>query len=121
MSARCRACGIALVRSRGRLHDRVRTVDHILARRNGGSDAPENLRIVCRGCNETLAELGQCLGALAAMRAVIGRRPVAECIRWWRQQGEISHRMKLLEATRPENWCAPLPAAPTDPTPRSTT
>ncbi|MGO3147097.1 MAG: HNH endonuclease [Leucobacter sp.] len=32
------------------------TLDHILPRSHGGSDAPENLRLACRGCNSARSD-----------------------------------------------------------------
>lgn len=104
----CRFCQRRMVRNGPKWTDRGRTVDHILPRSRGGTNAPWNQRIICRSCNETLGAFGNCAGALAAIRAVIGIKPVAECLRWWREQGREAERRRLLEETKPERWCAPL-------------
>lgn len=98
-----------MVRAGPRLSDRSRTIDHILPMARGGTNHDWNKRIICRGCNETLGAFGNCAGAVAAMRAVIGLKPVAECIRWWREQGRVSERRRVLDATKAENWCAQAP------------
>lgn len=99
-----------MVRAGPRWRDRGRTIDHILPKARGGTNHDWNKRIICRGCNETLGAFGNCAGAVAAMRAVIGIEPVAACIRWWRQQGREAERRRLLDATKPENWCATPPS-----------
>lgn len=54
----------------GVLRHRHRTRQHIIPRREGGSDSPENIRWCCHGCNQTLAICGECPGAMAAAFAV---------------------------------------------------
>ncbi len=103
----CRFCQRPMVRRGKHWQDRGRTIDHIVPRARGGSNSPHNRRIICRSCNETLGAFGNCAGAVAAIRGVIGMKPVGECLRWWRQQGREAERRRLLEETKQELWCAP--------------
>lgn len=51
---RCQACG-ALASSTGDIDgtSNVLCVDHVISRRNGGSNHPDNLQSLCRACNAT--------------------------------------------------------------------
>lgn len=51
---------------RGRYGYSLLTLDHIKPRSEGGSNDPENLRPMCKQCNERLPSFQQCIGALAA-------------------------------------------------------
>jgi hypothetical protein len=51
-----------------RVPDHAATVQHILARRFGGTDDASNLRPCCRGCNILLVQLDECPGALSCYR-----------------------------------------------------
>jgi hypothetical protein len=64
--------------------DNALTVDHILPRARGGTHTSENLRPMCKLCNQSLAHVGNCLGALACARAVMGYTPQQNVLRWWR-------------------------------------
>lgn len=61
------------------------SLDHIVPLCAGGSNNPENLRVVCKLCNQSRAVAGHCVGALACVRAVLGRKrpPVGEVARRW--------------------------------------
>ena len=49
----CQLCGIATPRElRGSIHPHAPEVDHIIPRSRDGSDEPENLRCLCRACNQ---------------------------------------------------------------------
>jgi hypothetical protein len=62
------------------------TFDHILPLAANGSDHPENLRLICFLCNQSRAASGHCVGALACVRAVLGRQrpPVRDVYLTWR-------------------------------------
>lgn len=47
----CQLCFLDVARDESRLWPRSATLDHILPRALGGSDADENLRLACRDCN----------------------------------------------------------------------
>jgi hypothetical protein len=82
----CR-CGMQRRRHRpGSIDPHRRTRDHIRPKAWGGSDSADNIRDVCRRCNEQRAVCGHCIGALACARAVACSRhaSVASVIRQWR-------------------------------------
>lgn len=105
---KCPICSVPMIRKGADWESRGRTRDHILPRCRGGSHRPENIRIICRRCNETLGAFGNCVGAVAAMRAVIGRQPVGDCLRWWRRQARRARAAAVFDATKPDRWCAPM-------------
>jgi hypothetical protein len=71
-SDRCRYCGRPYYPHRGTERLASRSWDHVLPRARGGLSDPDNLRSVCRGCNELRAMCGECVGAMATVRAVAG-------------------------------------------------
>lgn len=64
----CAYCGCAMTRSSvpsGRsVPVNHATRQHVLAKRYGGSSEPDNLKPCCWGCNQLLAALEECPGAL---------------------------------------------------------
>ncbi len=83
----CPHCGIGMWWPNGAIKVRTdmaeATLDHIVPRRSGGGHAVQNLRIVCRLCNASRAITGDCVGALACVRAVIGRQNLRRVARAW--------------------------------------
>ena len=85
----CPDCGFQMVRSprgTGRGQSSLdASLDHIRPRAQGGSDRLENLRVVCKLCNQSRAAADHCVGAMACVRAVLGRRrpTVGEVSRTW--------------------------------------
>lgn len=56
--AACGVCGVEMVRPRPNqpnTEPNVATIDHIIARCLGGTNAPSNLRVICAGCNTSKA------------------------------------------------------------------
>ena len=91
----CPYCGFAMERNKGGStagKTLMATLDHILPQVAGGSDHPENLRIVCQLCNGSRGATGHCVGALACVRAVLGRkRPTeSEVSRLWTHWRRVS-------------------------------
>ena len=103
----CPLCDRVMVRRGRDWNDRGRTRDHILQKSRGGGNARHNIRIICRRCNEVLGAFGNCIGAVAAMRAVIGNPPLRECLIWWRAQRREAMHREAYRATKPDRWCAP--------------
>lgn len=61
----CRCCGRPIVAGRRpRSGEWLMTQDHIIARRDGGTDDRCNIRFTCQPCNSALTSFGQCLAAL---------------------------------------------------------
>lgn len=87
--AGCPHCGVPMRRRFAEGCDAAATVDHLLPACRGGGNVRENLRIVCRLCNETRGALGHCVGAMACARAAMNspRPPVARVVAWWRGAG----------------------------------
>jgi len=80
----CRLCGINMKRG-GRNPGkctRIASYDHILPKARGGGDDRSNLRVCCRLCNQALTSVDACAGALACIRAVIGRSNVTDINRY---------------------------------------
>lgn len=88
----CPHCGFAMVpaaRKAGPQTTLDASLDHIIPRAARGSHNPENLRVVCKLCNQSRAVTEHCVGALACVRAVLERRrpttgEVARCWLAWR-------------------------------------
>lgn len=66
------------------------TLDHIIPRALGGPNVAENLRPLCKLCNVTLPMVGHCVGALACVRACVGRTTVSETLKWWRRAARVA-------------------------------
>ena len=80
----CPQCGINMKRGSrnpGKC-TRIASFDHILPKARGGGDDRSNLRVCCRLCNQALSMVGDCAGALACIRAVIGRSNVTDIKRY---------------------------------------
>lgn len=71
---RHQSTGIGLCRFCGRRQPMTR--DHIIPRAWGGSDrlwhpdGPQNIRMICQDCNHLRGQVGHCVGAMAALRAL---------------------------------------------------
>jgi hypothetical protein len=61
-----------LARSAQPTHDA--TIDYIYPRAYGGTNKPDNLRVYCRLCVQSRASVDYCVGTLACIRTVIGRK-----------------------------------------------
>lgn len=103
----CPHCGIGLwwpESGAARNSSREATLDHIVPRWRGGSNAIKNLRIICLLCNQARAVVGDCVGALACVRAVIGRKPMREVahlwMRRWGRPGQGRPRSRRSEKNR---------------------
>ncbi len=79
----CPYCGFQM--SKDKTASNGATYDHILPLAANGSNHPTNLKVVCKLCNQSRAVAGHCVGALACVRAVLGRkRPtVGDVARVW--------------------------------------
>jgi hypothetical protein len=89
--AGCPHCGLPMRRRFANQADNAATMDHILPACMGGGNTRENLRVVCRLCNETRAAVGHCVGAMACARAALctPRPPVGRVVAWWRATGMV--------------------------------
>jgi hypothetical protein len=63
-------------------NDQSPTVDHIISIHRGGKHTKDNYRVMCEKCNQQLAIVGDCIGALAASRAVTGRVSSYHLVGW---------------------------------------
>lgn len=72
-----------IARSAQSSHDA--TIDYILPRAYGGTNKPDNLRVMCKLCQQSRASVDYCVGALACLRTVLKRkRPaVGEVAKLW--------------------------------------
>lgn len=90
---RCRYCGQGMSREMIREGKRVpwnkATRHHVLAQRFGGSDEESNLRWCCLRCNQNLAVIDECPGALAAATSIL------------RSTGHTVNRANVKEACLP--------------------
>jgi hypothetical protein len=73
----CYWCGARLKR-RGM---RQRTVDHLVPRSRGGTNARENTVAACHACNQTRNLFGHCPGALACWLTVLCLPPPSRILR----------------------------------------
>ena len=60
------------------------TRDHILPQKRGGTDDAWNIKLACQWCNEARAITGDCIGALACAKSVMGYASIRDIHRWWR-------------------------------------
>jgi 5-methylcytosine-specific restriction endonuclease McrA len=70
-NGRCRYCGLDLLQSYSTFASA--TVDHLIARSVGGTDAPRNLVLACPGCNQMLSRAGD-LRTFAKRKALLVQR-----------------------------------------------
>jgi hypothetical protein len=83
------------------------TYDHIIPRAGGGSDHPENIRVVCALCNQARGVTGHCVGALVCVRAVLDqpRATVSRTASLWNVWTRKKKRLKL---PPPPEWKEPV-------------
>lgn len=70
----CEWCGTALTSRKGA---RMRTVDHVVPRSRGGTDAPANTKAACYRCNQLRNAFHHCPGALACYLTTLCYKPRA--------------------------------------------
>ena len=94
----CSYCGVSLDTKPflpgGEPNRRMKTRQHIIPRRAGGRDTPDNLRPCCLGCNELLALAYECPALVACVRALVGGGSAAS--------HQAMHRWLLVRVQRPE-------------------
>jgi len=72
----CLCCGVLITHSVGGAHGvaSAASLDHIMPLRRGRvPPGTRNVRIMCRCCNQRLAQAGDCIGALACLLAMPGK------------------------------------------------
>lgn len=95
---RCQYCGVAVFeRRQARVGHRPdgASVDHVLPQNAGGTDVIDNLKLSCGWCNQGRAITGDCIGALACAKAVVGRAPYPRLSAWWRSAVGFSRQREL--------------------------
>jgi len=93
----CKLCGVATPKElRGTVHPHAPEVDHIIPRSRDGNDEPENLRCVCRSCNQkklsyTDEELNTCFTPDGVpIDLVVIEKATAKQREGWKKWGRVA-------------------------------